>query len=123
MKIRTYFIAAGLLALFAGCYKDKKELLYPENDCDTTNVSFAADVLPVMNQYCAVSGCHHGAAPASAIDLSSYSGAQLIALNGRLVGVINHSTGFSAMPKGGAKLSDCTISKISKWVADGAPNN
>jgi hypothetical protein len=31
--------------------------------------------------------------------------------------------GFSPMPKSNAKLSDCTIAQLEKWIAQGAPNN
>lgn len=109
--------------ILGGCYKDKRELLYPENDCDTTNVTYAATVKPVITQYCAYAGCHTGAAAAGGIDLAEYAGLQFVALNGRLKGAIEHETGFSAMPKGSAKLTDCNIRKISKWIADGALNN
>ena len=32
-----------------------------------------------------------------------------------------HEDGFVNMPFGGAKLSDCNISKMEAWIADGAP--
>ena len=41
--------------------------------------------------------------------------------NGKLLGSIKHSPGFSPMPKGQAKLVDCDIEKIEAWVAAGAP--
>jgi hypothetical protein len=40
-----------------------------------------------------------------------------------LYGTISHSAGFLPMPQNGNKLSDCNITKIRLWVADGAPNN
>jgi hypothetical protein len=36
---------------------------------------------------------------------------------------INHSAGYSPMPKGGNKLPACQIAKVRRWVAAGAPNN
>ncbi len=119
-----YLLASILLLTgLAGCYDDDKQTLYPSQACDTSSVSYSASIAPVMTQYCAYSGCHAGAAPASGIDLSSYPGVQVIGLNGKLGAVIEHRSGFSAMPKNGSKLPDCTIAKIRVWVRNGAKND
>ena len=89
--------------------------------CNTDNISFASDIAPVINLNCRT--CHSGGTPAGGIDLSSYSGVQSVALNGRLVGAIDRLSGFVPMPQGGAKLDDCTIDKFKSWIADGAQNN
>jgi len=39
----------------------------------------------------------------------------------RIIGAINHDDGFSPMPKGGSKVSDCDIDKMTQWINDGAP--
>ena len=111
------------MLLVSSCYKDKKEILYPDNNCDTSNVTFTSTIKPIMNNFCATSGCHQGAAAAAGIDLSNYSGAKIIADNGRLMGTINFSSGFSPMPKNASKLSTCDINKISSWINKGALNN
>ena len=49
------------------------------------------------------------------------TGVKVQALNGRLIGSIDHLGG--TMPKGGAKLTSCTITKIQQWVNSGTPNN
>ena len=111
------------MVISLGCYKDKRELLYPESNCDTTNVTFIKDVQPIMNQSCAFSGCHQGSVPAAGINLSNYAGVKIVVDNGGLLGSINHNAGFSPMPKGGVKLSTCEISKINAWINKGALNN
>lgn len=40
-----------------------------------------------------------------------------------LVGVVTHSTGFTPMPHGRPKLSDCDINTIKDWVSWKALNN
>lgn len=119
-RIAVFILAATLLA---GCYNDDKETLYPTAVCNTTSVTYNLVVKPIMVKSCAYSGCHSGAAPASGLDLSTHTSVQAIALNGKLSGVINHTTGFSPMPKGAAKLSKCEIDQITKWTTDGALNN
>jgi hypothetical protein len=46
-----------------------------------------------------------------------------VAQNGKLYGAVNHSPGYSPMPKGGTKLSACNISKIKAWIDGGSLNN
>lgn len=89
--------------------------------CDSNKFAFAADIQPILNNYCR--GCHNAAAPSGGIALDSYNGASNVALNGRLYGAISHSAGFSAMPQGSAKLDDCTIARVRAWIQAGAPNN
>ena len=89
--------------------------------CDTTNVTFSGTVLPVLNTYC--NGCHSGSAPSADINLSSWAGVMPSVTNGSLVGSVEFSSSYSAMPKGGNQLSDCNISVIKKWVDLGAKND
>jgi uncharacterized membrane protein len=93
-----------------------------QNICgDTVNISFTLSVRPVISNKC--QGCHSGANPQGGIDLSTYNGIKVQASNGKLWGAINWSAGFAAMPKNGTRLSVCEITKIQKWIAQGAPNN
>jgi hypothetical protein len=39
----------------------------------------------------------------------------------RMLGALRGTAGFSAMPQGGTKLSDCDISKVEKWINSGFP--
>ncbi len=87
--------------------------------CDTTLVSFAADILPVMQQSC--QACHKGASPAGGILLTNYAEVFAQVTNGQLVPAVNR-TGLSPMPPS-ASLQLCTINKIAAWVNAGAPNN
>ncbi len=89
--------------------------------CDTTQFKYAANIVPILNNYC--TGCHSGGVPSGNIDLTVYAFVRGQALNGRLNGAITHSVGYSAMPKNAGKLSDCQIRQIQKWIAAGALNN
>lgn len=118
------------VVIFAGCYKDTEEELYPDwtntgadtTGCDTTDVSFVTTIKPILDQNCAISGCHDAASSGnSGYDLSTYAGVNLS--KDRIVGAVRQQTGFSAMPKGGAKLNNCQVSQISAWVTEGAKNN
>lgn len=92
-----------------------------ESSCDTTNVSFSADIFPVVQSYCL--GCHSGSSPQGNVLLSDYNNIKARVDDGRFLGSVDHQAGYAAMPQGQAKLNDCTISQIKKWINDGAPNN
>lgn len=89
--------------------------------CDTTAVSYASFIVPVLKTYCI--GCHSGQTPEGGLSFTSYSTVKAVALNGKLVGSITWAAGYNAMPKESNKLSDCKINKIKAWVNNGAQNN
>lgn len=110
----------GLLTL-SSCYNDNYQSLYPSGPCNTSQVTYSKDVWPVINARC--TSCHSGATPYGGIALENYNDVVVMANNGKLMGSIRYDAGYSPMPKDGAKLSNCDIAKIGKWVKDGTPNN
>ena len=109
-------------AVSTGCYYDVEDELYPSTTgCDTTTVTYALSIKPIIETNCLV--CHSQASNQGNVVLEGHANLKSWVTNGRLLGAIRHESGFSPMPKGGAKLSDCNISKIEKWVADGTPDN
>jgi len=120
-KIKLILFSIFLMGM-TSCYYDNAEDLYPViPDCDTTNVTFGNDIMPIMSASC--TGCHSGSAPAGNIRLSNYSEIVTSANNGGLMGSIKHESGWSPMPKNGNKLNDCTIKKLDTWIAEGTPDN
>lgn len=89
--------------------------------CDTTQFTYAAVIKPIMDNKCA--GCHKAGNLGGNVDVSNYNGTKVVALNGKLLGSISHQTGFSPMPKNSAKLSDCEITQVRRWIAAGSLNN
>ncbi len=109
------------MVLQMGCYYDKEELLYPDNVCDTTNVTYSRSVAPVLSAAC--NGCHSGNTPSFNVRLDNYLSVKAQVDNNKLLGVINHTAGFYPMPKNAAKLNDCNIKLITNWVRSGALDN
>jgi hypothetical protein len=112
------------IIFFNACYYDKGDLLYPSKtgNCDTTIVvSYINKVVPILTTQCY--SCHLGASAGGGIVMGTHTTDKAIALNGKLFGSINYSSGFSPMPKGSAKMNVCDISAIKKWIDAGAPNN
>jgi hypothetical protein len=122
--IVLFSLAALLVVSFQSCYYDREDYLYPNTatSCDTTNVTYTATVSKIMGTYCATPGCHSTTSHASNIILDTYAGTKASAQNANFLGSINHSSGLSAMPQGGSKLSDCDISKLTIWVNKNYPN-
>ena len=115
-----FFIILLLIGFLQGCYYDNKDILNP-SVCDTTIVTYSVSVNPVITAYC--TGCHSGPNSPLAISLETYAGVKSQVANGKLLGVVTHSSGFVPMPQNENKLSDCNIAKIRVWKAASEPNN
>lgn len=89
--------------------------------CDSNSFTYSGAIKAIITSKC--QGCHSGTTASGGIDLSSYNGVKAKVTDGRLLGAINHQPGFSAMPKNGAKLSECEITQVRKWIEGGSPNN
>jgi len=106
--------------LLPSCYFDKEETLYPFLKCDTTHITYTQTIVPILSANCYV--CHSTGSSESSIILDTWTSIQVVVTNGKLIPSIDH-TGPFPMPKGGSMLDACTIEKITRWVANGAPNN
>ena len=126
MKTRKILlIGLPLAAVFvSGCYYDSAEYLYPSGPCNPAGSSYSATVSLILAANC--NACHSSSAGASSgggVVLDTYNSVKPYSTNGKLLGSINHASGFSAMPKNAAKLSSCDIARITNWVNSGALNN
>ncbi len=121
-KVKVFLI--GLLLLLHGCTYDKEELLYPPGNCNSAGSTYSITVNPIIANHCV--SCHGNTVATSngsGIILDNYNSIKPYASNGKLIGVINHASGYPKMPKNAAKLSTCDIAKITDWVSSGALNN
>jgi uncharacterized membrane protein len=91
------------------------------SSCDSNVFTYSGAVKIIMQNKCV--GCHNPNSLGGNIDLSTYSGVNTVALNGKLYGSVAQLTGYSPMPKNTAKLSDCEIRQIQKWITAGSLNN
>ena len=104
--------------MLASCYKDKEDLLYGDDNCEATTVSFSADIMPIIQSECGTSGCHVQGGNGNGI-FDNYSTVKAKVDNGSLE---NRVIVERSMPKGG-RLTNCQIDYIKKWLQDGALNN
>ncbi|NND77747.1 MAG: hypothetical protein HKN39_06155 [Flavobacteriales bacterium] len=118
----SLFLAALIISFSNGCYYDVEDILYPPSiDCDTTVTTYAAVVLPIIENNCYV--CHDASTSLGDVALQPHSALETYALNGSLMCTIRHEANCNEMPKNANKLSDCDIEKIQRWVNNGALEN
>jgi hypothetical protein len=121
--MKKIIIMAAMVIIATGCYWDNVETLFPEvESCDTLDVSFASDIVPILRNHCY--SCHSNAnAPDFAFGLSLEDYEDVSAMSERIVGAIMHNDGFIPMPQGGEQLNSCQIEKIVAWVNQASLNN
>ncbi|MCK5856795.1 MAG: hypothetical protein KAG64_04855 [Bacteroidales bacterium] len=119
LKINRGLILAFILPyLLSSCHYDNyDDLVIQGAACDTISLTYSVDIAPIMSSHC--TSCHGGAAPAANIALENYSDVKVSALNGGLLGTVEHASAWSPMPKNQPKLVDCTISKLNAWINQG----
>ena len=121
---KSVFAFAALCLALASCSSDSEDLLTTPTPtvCDTTTVSYSASITPLITKYGCLS-CHSGTAPVGGFVLTSYNAVKAKVTDGRLLGAISHANGFSPMPQGGNKMSECDINQFRAWINRGALNN
>jgi hypothetical protein len=87
--------------------------------CDTTVATFSGQIWPIMQSYC--TGCHSAGSAGGGVVIADYTDLVALAENGSLMGSIGYQSGFAKMPPN-QQLSECSISLLQKWIADGYPD-
>ena len=121
--MKKLLILTFIVSIVAGCVWENEETLFPEAEfCDTLNVSYSQNVVPIFANNCY--SCHSNSnAPdfANGFAFEDYEDASISGSS--ILGSIKHMEGFPSMPKGAEMLDSCSISTIEAWVNMGAPDN
>lgn len=88
--------------------------------CDSSNYSYSGRIQPLLATWCL--GCHSGAAAGGGYNFSTYTGVLPAVSNTKLLGSLQHLSGYKPMPQN-SQLSSCDLNAIEKWVNAGTPNN
>jgi len=107
----------ALLFIFGGCTYDNAEELYGESECQQNGVSFARTIAPIIQNNCAISGCH-----VNGRQLPTLENYDQIAANAQR---IRFRTSNGTMPpaSSGKSLTQEEIDQINCWVESGTPEN
>ncbi len=108
-----FFIIA--MPIFNACTYNKEDELY-QSACDTVKVTYDTHIRGILAASCL--NCHGVEANrlGSGIRLETYEEVKSNAQS--ILGSVTRSV--NPMPKGGARLSECTIRKIEVWIKQGA---
>ena len=108
------------VVVFEGC---TYEVAPPPLPCgDISGVSFAGDVLPLLDVHC--NGCHSGGSPSAGLNLENHASvAQSLLLGSLLERLDLPQTNILMMPQNGNPLPECDIALFEVWALEGAPNN
>src|SRR3982751_4828660 len=115
MKIIIYTVFIVSIAVLTGCYYDKEELLYPPNNCDTTNITYTNTISTIISNNACFT-CHSGSQPFGGFSLEGYANVKAKVTDHRLLGALKHTQGFAPMPQGMNMLTQCEINKVEAWI-------
>ena len=98
--------------------------------CDSNTVYFELDVLPILRQNCAISGCHGAGTYEEGVNLENYQNtiatSEVKAFNlskSELYKVITTTKQSDVMPPPPmSRLTSAQINTISEWILQGAKN-
>jgi hypothetical protein len=122
MKVNLKVIYSLVLIIgLTNCSYDNREELAKQEECNIEEVTFSGDIQPLLSQKCGA--CHGSSFPEAGIVLIGYEQVTKQIANGKLIGTITHTPGFSPMPKNSSKLSQCEIQSVQTWIDNGALNN
>jgi len=120
-----YFISVLIIGCILGissCTKNSVEAVAGTHPCDTTHISYQSDVLPILQSYCYSCHSNSNKAFSNGVNLEGYDNFKGWAQSGYVLGNIRQDPGFTGMPYGKPKISDCAINKITAWINQDFPN-
>ncbi len=126
MKKKLCFFSGIVISVFVlmfSCTKRNAEQVAGNNTCDTTQVSYQNDVLPIVQSYCYPCHSNNNTHFSNGVSLEGYDNLKAWALAGYLVGDVRWDPGFTGMPYGKPRISDCAINTIVAWVNQGCQKN
>lgn len=88
--------------------------------CDTNAFNYTV-IEAIVKTNCL--GCHNSNNASGGILLNTHANVVASVKDNTLLGSIRHESGFAAMPQFTAKLSDCDIKKVEKWINAGMLDN
>lgn len=119
-----FLICLGLLIALSACTYDSLEELKKVEVCDTTNVNFNKDIVPLMEQKCGVnSSCHSATGSDSDVSLANYDDLTAVVSTGQFLGAVLHDSNYEPMPKDEGILEECKINTIKAWINQGLKEN
>lgn len=112
----TFSVLLLSLITPTACYYDNEQEQYGVVECDTSVVSYAADIVPIINQNCI--SCHAPGGQQESSPFDSYDN-----FTSYVISAVDRINGRGSLMPPEGKMSKCNIAMIEAWVNAGAPNN
>lgn len=127
LNLKIFLFSIISFLIFPHCSYDSEENLYGVTLCDTSYLSFALDISPIVADHC--SPCHGGTSSSAAsagLLLVTHSQIKSSATDPSISGMINRVSrleGDPLMMPSSYRIPQCQINKIIAWVNQGSLNN
>ena len=110
---------ASLLLISISCSSESEDMLPPPDAtrCEDSNASLITDIMPILQQNCAVSGCH--VAGTGRVDFTVKDN---VIQNSSAIRA-NTQSGIMPPPASGKSISNAQKELIYCWVTAGAKDN
>jgi len=112
-KIERFLFFALSILLFTSCSSNSTDDL---TDPIPATITYKANVKSIIDQSCAVSGCHNAATNTAGLTLETYGQVKDAVMNKNAIGRMENSS--TPMPPTG-NLPTTTISIVKKWREQG----
>lgn len=119
--MKNIILFLGLACFLFSCDYDVAEELYPIDVCDTIDLSYSLDIVPIIDANCY--RCHDAQTNQGNVAIDDYENFRAYSVNGIMLNVLNHEDGWPPMPDDAPKIDQCSIDKIDKWIQEGAKDN
>ncbi len=128
------FVSFASVMFYAGCKDTISGLEIDKRPIPTSNVSYSANLQPVLNVKCATSGCHDDISRAGGISFTTWANTTAdpnVVFPGKpenssLVWAIEGNPAVSPMPPPGYPsyvFTSAQIQGVKTWIKEGAKNN
>lgn len=119
MKINALLFLAMISIFLVAC---DDEVDPPVDTCETADLTYTSDIASIIDESCATAGCHEMGS-STTFEMHDYATTKAAVDFGRIIGAINHETGFIPMPfpVGSDMIAECDIDQLTAWINDGAP--
>ena len=121
MRTLIFLLLSSILLMACNDAADSNAEYMEATDCSGISPTYTADVAPILNTNCALSGCHTALSPSHGLNLQGYQVVKSTFDQHKLLCAINHGNDCNPMPKGRPRLPEADILTITCWAKNGFP--
>jgi hypothetical protein len=105
MRTLIFLLLSCIVLMACNDAADSNAEYMEATDCSGISPTYTADVAPILNTNCALSGCHTALSPSHGLNLQGYQVVKSTFDQHKLLCAINHGNDCNPMPKGRPQLT------------------